>query len=333
MGTELGMEEPPMYIKRIVNRIVVLGIMTHLLAACAGQPQSLVRNLQDVQIEGGVPANAIHIVDKREAGKAEITPYLRINQDRTSSALLEGHTLVNSSGEFEIVEIAPGRFVETAGTNTMPYEGNNLRWQQPKYQFGLDIVVPLTNDLGFTVAVENSQSEDFSSLSYGIGGNIAIEERYWGAEIHGMLRAQEFNYRAEVVEVEDKQIAGNETREVYFIELDSRSLYINRSMSLTINSKHPNWIFQPFGQIEIGSQDLTKIEEDLSQPRFNSRISSAEGLEQRGGYLSVAGGFYINLESNQRILVGMRRRSFNQVENFEPIVDGFIQFTYTLGTD
>jgi|GEM_PF-3907283 len=322
-----------MHSKMILIRAALSGLIALLYAGCAAQPQSLVRNLQNVQIEGGVPANAIHIVENRQAGKAEITPYFRINQDRASSALLEGHTLVNSDGEFETVEISPGRFVEKAGTNTMPFEGNNLRWEQPKYQFGLDIVVPLTRELGFTAAVENSQSESFSSFSYGFGGNIAIEEEYWGAEIHGMLRAQEFNYSAEIVEIEDKSIAGNETRDVYFVELDSRSLYINRSMSLTINSKHPEWIFQPFGQLEIGSQDLTKIDEDLSQPIFNSRITSAEGLEQRGGYLSVAGGFYINLETNQRILVGMRRKSFNQIENFEPIVDGFIQFTYILGSD
>ncbi|MEL6823385.1 MAG: hypothetical protein AAFP70_16625, partial [Calditrichota bacterium] len=106
---------------------------------------------------------------------------------------------------------------------------------------GFDIVVPLTSGLGFTAAVESSQSETFSSLSYGLGGNIAIEEKYWGAEIHGMLRAQEFTYSAEIVEVEDKQIAGNETRDVFFIQLNSRSLYINRSMSLTLNSKHPDW--------------------------------------------------------------------------------------------
>ena len=310
-----------MKFKMALIKIVSMAILAVLQLSCVSQ-QPIIRNLQDVQLEGGM--------NNREAGKAEITPYLRINQDRTSTAQLEGHTLVNSDGEFETVEIAPGRFVEMAGTNTIPFEGNNLRWEQPKYQLGFDIVVPLTSGLGFTAAVESSQSETFSSLSYGLGGNIAIEEKYWGAEIHGMLRAQEFTYSAEIVEVEDKQIAGNETRDVFFIQLNSRSLYINRSMSLTLNSKHPDWILQPFGQIEAGSQDLTKIEEDLTEPLI-SRINNAEGLEKRGGYVSVAGGFYINIDSNQRLLVGMRRKSFNQIENFEPIVDGFIQFTYTLG--
>ncbi|MEL6823386.1 MAG: hypothetical protein AAFP70_16630 [Calditrichota bacterium] len=117
-----------MKFKMALIKIVSMAILAVLQLSCVSQ-QPIIRNLQDVQLEGGIPSNAIHIVDNREAGKAEITPYLRINQDRTSTAQLEGHTLVNSDGEFETVEIAPGRFVEMAGTNTIPFEGNNLRWE------------------------------------------------------------------------------------------------------------------------------------------------------------------------------------------------------------
>jgi len=314
----------------MLYRLFIALTLLLLNTACITR-SPVVRNLQDVKIDGSVPGSAIHIVDDRQPGKTEVTPYLRINRDRKSSTRLDGHTMVNGEGVFETIETTPEEFIEQANVNTMPYEGNNFSWEQPAYQAGIDIVVPLSKLVAFTGAFETSSINERSTYALGLGLNLAIVEKNWSGEIIGMIRTQKLYYQAEVVEVEDKSISGSETRRVRFYSLDNETLYFNPSIALTVNGRNPDWVLHPFANIEFGSLDLTRLDEHLPEDSFTAPVTSSTNLTRRDRYVGIAGGFYIKLSSSQKVLFGLRRKTFGRTDSLKPVTDGFVQFTTTFG--
>jgi len=300
----------------------VFFLLSFLLHGCVPR----ITNLQKVEVNTPPKRDSIRITENKKSSEVEIHTFFSFNEERTLKTKARGHTLVNSDGIYE-VESVPGEtfFIERAGVNTQPFEGDNFFWYVPEMQFGFDLDFALTKGFGLTggLSYASINERDFWSPNFGFA--IFSELQTWTWRIDMNTKFHQSNFTAEVIKTDDITLTGNETREVLFLTLKDQDTHNDPTLAFTLNTRRQEWPLNIFLNYTFGRQTFYDVEGDL-ETLFNEFAI----LRYSQSYNTFSAGLFKTFSKNGRILLGVRLTKYTDEKSQLSLPDAFVQYDFRL---
>lgn len=301
-----------------------IAISLFLLAACQS-PATVVTKLylQDIEVSGPINEPPIHITDSTTS-KVTITPCISFGTKNSLEGRIDGHTLVNGDGIFQIDTVYNDNnntyyFQETPGANKYQFKGNNLNWNIAEINAALDLDFKLSKSfalfLGANYAVVNQEPVWGGLFGFGI---MSLGEKS-AFRLDAGLTIQEIPYEAyTVVTVTETGPYYTESYVTGYYDVN-KTTHFNPFINLVINSANSDWLLNLFLQAGYSTQGLVDFEpedEVVHDPLFYNRVYITE--DQRGeltiGIINLTPGVYFNLGKTGKLILGARMLWISQIE-------------------
>ncbi|KUG25024.1 hypothetical protein ASZ90_005162 [hydrocarbon metagenome] len=315
-----------MVMKIILTLIIAISVLFIGCTVTTTTPK-----LQNAEQFGAVNNNTIKITNHESAGDFSVRLNVTKNLDRILSTKIEGHTMVNKNGIYEVKPIeGEDYFIETAGVNTEEFSGNNLHWNIPEFQTNFEVEVNVTPNFslyGGTTFADIDQI-DLNNFNFGLG--FFREENNWAVRLDIAGAYYETETHIDYVRVEDKPFTGDAERRVFFFNESRKENFFDLNLGVTINSKNPEWFINGFINYTFGQQSFFDIEP--TSVTFYDWLKSSEGkrFELDETYHTLSLGLYKEIESLGYLFGGVRFNKYTDSEDKLFAPNYFLQFDFQL---
>jgi len=303
-----------------INFIIIVAV---LLYGCTTQEtvKTTTIYLQEIELSGPINQSPIHISDSSETPSITFSPRFSYSVQNSVEGKIEGHTLVNGNGVFEIDTVfnpngTINHYEEVQGANRYQYKGNNLQWNIPSVTAGIDIDLKLSRNFALFGGVNYTNNNNKSLW----GGNFGLG--VYGASKKGMAfrldagaHVQSISYDAYTIEsVEITGPSATDEYVIFYHDVDE-STNLNPFIILTINSCYPDWIFNFFVNAGYSCQTLADFEPKEPDENYYDELDPFYSYREivydlRGestiGFFHLTPGLIFNFGEYTRLLVGTR---------------------------
>ena len=286
--------------------------------------------LQTVDQYGGPTRNTIKITKEEEAGDVNVRVNVSMNRDKTLNTVLDGHTLVNQAGLFEVEPMdGESYFIERAGVNILDFQGETFRWHVPEIQTNFEVEVNLSSNVSLYGGTSFSSTGKYDLNSFNFGLGFFREEGNWGIRFDVAGSVNQMTSEIEYVRIEDKEISGDETRRVYFFSESDKQKFTNLNLGLTINTKNPDWIVNGFFNYTMGHEDFFDF--TASPVTFYDWLRSSNShFQYDETYHSISLGVYKDISTLGKIIAGVGFNKYTDEEGKLFTANYFMQFDFDL---
>lgn len=313
---------------------LILTIVLCLLVSACSISQDIY--MQELDARGHVFTPPAFITDSTTAGQFRIVPFVSAGRRNTLEGSVEGHTMVNATGIYQLDTTYNGNEItlrETPGANIFSYTGKNFRWDIPDIVFGLDgdIAVSKSLSLAFGLQYSAQASEGFwgGNIGFGVhstGETMAIR---WDGGVHWTP----ISYDALTVVVTRTSVFGSSSEDVAVFHDRGQDTRFGFYSSVTANSRRPDWPLNFLLGFGFSSQRVTNYEPQTNifeAPFFSSiRVTDARA-SVRATFLHAALGAYVSPLSGQRLLFGVRWIGSTDVVDATNLFVPFVRFEILL---
>lgn len=285
-----------------------------------------ITNLQEIEVNTPPKRDSIRITENKKSADVEVRSFFSINKEKALKTKTPGHTLVNSEGIYE-VEGVPDEtiFIERAGVNTQPFEGDNFFWHVPEMQFGFDLDFALTSGFALTggLSYANINERDFWSPNFGFA--LFNELQTWAWRIDMNMKFHQSSFTAEVIKTKERRLRGNETREVSFLTIQDKDNLSNPTIMLTLNTRKQEWPLNLFVNYTAGRQTFYDVERD-----FETIFNEPAVFRYSEPYNTFSAGVFRTFSRNGRLLFGVRITKYTDEKSQLSLPDAFVQYDFRL---
>ena len=293
-------------------------------------PEKLIKtfHLQEVEARGPVNTSPIHITDSTDTPSFTFSPRFSYNTQKNLKGFVEGHTLVNSQGFFQIDTFFndDGTVIyrETPGKNNIKYEGRNLTWNTSTLTVGLDIDMKLSQHFALFTGMNYSTQKN-TNVWGGIAGlGFFSSKNNIGFRIDGGVHIQEIYYDAYTL----VSVTGSENY-ILFYHDKNKTTHLDLFVNFTFNTAYKDWAANFFINGGFTGQTLVDFEPKDLDPDFylpvppyllpvninrNVIVNDMRG-ESVASFVHFTTGVYFNVTDESRILIGSRFYFETQIEN------------------
>jgi hypothetical protein len=293
---------------------VFTGISVLLLAGCDPETITQTIYLQDIEVKGPISQPPLHITNGQKAGTVSFSPKVFINNKKSVSAQVEGHTKVNSQGFYQVDTVYnnDGTWYYTeSNVNNFTFNGDNLTWNLPDAAMGIDLDICVSNHFaisgGFNYVVQRQKSL--------IGGSVGLgfytEKEGNSTRFDAGIIWQSMSYDASSVVVTARSLSGTSSGTVDFFRDRDTENTINFFASLTYNTAFENLPVNFFISAGYFSQTIVGYEPRSTDVDFHPITNTTvikEDLrgEATAGFLNVTPGIYKDITDWSRVILGVR---------------------------
>ncbi len=304
-----------------IKTLVLLPIL--IIVGCTTTKTSL----QDIEVNSGMLNIPIRVVENKSGGDVDIHLNVLKNNTPNTSAKASGHSLVNSLGIFEVEKVEGEKYyIEHAGINVNEYEGKNVNWNTPEYSISGDLDIALSNHFVLAGGFNYHKIKDFDYWTHNISIGMFNEKATWAYRFDVGLMFNESAYSVNYVEIEDKDISGDQTRKVYFYNHHTKETYTNAYLSFTLNTRREDFPINFFFNYTIGWQTIFNFEPPIN---FTSDAGSFD-MNRTGHSLSI--GIHKNIDNTLRVLGGFRYLTYTNDGGNLNFSNAFLQVDFLLSS-
>ena len=266
--------------------------------------------LQDIDVNGPINVPPVHITNNVKPNSLTITPRISLPTTSGLDGLVEGHSLVNNQGYYQVdtVQNSDGScsFDEPSGVNTNSFRGNNLQWNLPTANATLDFDLPTSPSFSVFGGVSYSSSRNKTLWGGHAGLALFKDGPTSGIRLEGGVRWQSLFYDVSSLVVTTTSAFGSTNTYIMFYRDRYRRTHVNPSGSFTFNSKNPDWPLNLFFQASVAWQTLYNFEPRTADVVGSFFIQTTRDL--RGEYTAtlfgLTPGVYINFNGSSRLVAG-----------------------------
>lgn len=308
--------------KRLILLVSLL-IYNFLFAGCAGTSTTTITTIyqQEGSASGPVNQAPIHLTDEAQTPYFSVSPRFSYKSVQRVDAFMEGHTLVNSEGIFQVDTIFHSNgtisFRETPGANVYEYVGKNLTWDVATFTGGIDFDARLAKSFALFAGINYSSGNSKNVWGGNLGLAFLITTNNLGFRLDGGLNFQSMAYDAYTVEVVQTSSASGTYEYVVFYHDIGTSTQWDPFINFTFNTALPNWFVNFFlnagfsQQTLIGFTPETKDETLYHNYGIFGYDYHREIVEDKRGkctasYLTLTPGVFFRIGKSGRILLGVR---------------------------
>jgi hypothetical protein len=275
--------------------------------------------LQDIKVSGPVNNPPIHITSNQKAGDITVSPRITINSLNSLSGRVDGHTFVDSKGNFRVDTVFNdnNRIYVPSNQNNYEFKGKNVKWNMPNVSAAIDIDLAVSNKIalfgGLNYSVQNQT--DLIGGTAGIG--IFTDRQNYGFRLDAGISWQQMNYDASSVVVTEIKDGPSNTTYVDFFRDRNKSSDITFFGSFTYNTKLQNFPLDFFINAGYFGQSLFDFKPESMNTDFfflTKRVVDARG-EGTAAFLTITPGFYHEINDFGRIMFGIRMLKETQLES------------------
>ncbi len=306
--------------------LIVLLYFAYLFTGCSSSDAYL----QSMDVETNPIRHSIRITENRQKHDIILKPYFNFNNNKTLKTNNDQHTKVNETGEYEL-QTVPGQnyFLETEGINTNDFTGQNLFWNIPNWQGGIDIDFAASNSFALTGGFNLSKINERYLMDENIGIAFFKESESWAWRFDAILKYTEAANAFQFALVEGKSIARGETRKVYLVNDDTKNEFWNIAFLYTVNSRRRDWPLNYFFNFGIGWQTFYDLNVDTESLNLLGSYSNND-LSYNLNYFSFSAGIYKNIFDSGRLILGLRFTKYNDKDGRFFIPDMIVQYDFIL---
>ena len=313
--------------KKDLFLFVILLILIVFLLFIGCSPSTTITKiyLQDIEVSGPISQLPVHITDSTVSGII-ISPRVSFNTKKTFRGKIDGHTLVNSQGVFQIdtAKNIDGTyyFIETPDSNKYPFNGKNLTWN----------IADITASVDFDFKVSRGVA-----LFMGANYSVVNQKSLWGglAGLGLMGSGKNASYRVDlgftmqqipyeaytIVSVTQTSSLGTSSYVCDYTDIGTET-HFNPFLSLTLNSANPEWLLNIFIQAGYSTQTLADFTPETQVYRdffYYENVNITEDLrgEAMVGLINITPGISLNIGDTGRVLVGTRLNWITQTEEVD----------------
>jgi hypothetical protein len=213
--------------------------------------------LQDLNVTQGVAAPPVHLTQDSMAQTVRVSPRVTLYGSRPATGRIDGHSLVNSQGVFE-VDSTNRPFTEVRGANTNAFAGKNLTWNFPEAIVGVDVDVAFTDRFAMNGSIE---------FGLGVGnrvlnGHVGLALLIPGPKVAGRIEGGVLFTRQPITAdyLVTYEAAFSSTTEAWFQTVSGSQSSIDPYVSVTINSNMRQKVFGWFVGLGFAGQTMVSLE-------------------------------------------------------------------------
>jgi hypothetical protein len=327
------------------QRFVATTFLLSTLFFSCGETKEITLYLQDLQVNGPAMSPPIHITRDPEPNELHVMPRFSIGSIQTFTGRIDGHTMVNKNGLFQVDTIIRSDsgivFQDRGNVNTHPFRGKNLRRSFPSYSVGFDMDFGLSRGVALSLGTNYSSLDGQGLWGYRAGLGFRHHRGSVGFRIDAGWQWEELGHEALTV-VTERPLSGSVST-VAFYRDKGKTTFGRAYGSLVLHTVHPDWVVNPFFQLALTSQRLDDLKPTILEepvwvipPFFIVPATQNLVNDLRGKFSSTfvhfAPGLYFNLDENISILTGIRISVDTEVEDrsSSTIIAPFVQFDFRL---
>ena len=296
------------------------------LSSCS----SYMTQLQDVEMESMPNKSSIKITKDEEAGQFVVRGNFAFNRKNKVNTLLEGHSLVNEQGIYELESVdGEAYFIERAGVNVYPFEGDNLRWNLPDIETQFEFEYNFSKNSAIFGGTKFAESSNRSLFSYNLGLGFFREEDTWAIRFDMGAIMNQSIVKYEYVAAEDIELTDDNTRKVFLYSNEDKGSYFNPYFSLTINTRRSDWPANGFFSYILGWQNFYGISTEYSNIQEFFSIETVDYSFDEN-YNTLAGGLFTDLPEIGRLILGARYTNYTDDKDDLSFTDFFMQFDFAI---
>jgi hypothetical protein len=294
-----------------------------LFTACSGTSTTTITTIyqQEGSASGPINQAPIHVTEEAVTPYFTVSPRFSYKSAQQVSASMEGHTLINSEGIFQVDTILHSdgtiSFQETPGANTYEYVGRNLTWDIATFTGGIDFDARFTKSFAAFAGLSYSSGNSESVWGGNLGIAFLIAKSNLGLRLDAGVHVQSVAYDAYTVEVIKTSSSSGTYEYVVFYHDLGRATQWDPFINLTFNTAPENWFVNFFlnagfsQQTLIGFTPETKDEEHYHDYGIFGYDYHREIVEDKRGkstasYISLTPGLFFQVGKSGRILLGVR---------------------------
>ena len=301
--------------------------------------------VQNAEVRGPINQTTVHLTDSTETPSVTISPWFSYSTKKSMGGHIDGHSLVNEDGIFQVDTFYNGSEIiyrETPGANRYSFTGENFTWLISTVTAGLNFDLLLAK--GFAISLGVNYSSQGSKTSWGGSGGLGLfsENKGIALRVDIGLHFQSIDYDVyTLANIKEEDIFGGSEEYVLFYHDIDNSMNIDPYMNLTINTAYQDWIVNLFLNVGYSVQTLLDFEpRDIDYEWFplpylipvNTIITTDYRGQTTAGFFNFTPGIYFYLGESNRILVGTRFYFETQLNNVTPttFILPMIQFDFRL---
>ncbi len=312
------------FLKQIIFAVLIFA--ANIFTSCTSSDAYL----QSMNVETNPIRHSIRITENRQKNDIVLSPYFSFNNSKTLKTNNEQHTNVNETGEYILQTVADQNyFTETGGINTQDFTGQNLFWNLPNWQGGVDLDFAVSNSFALTGGFNISNINERYLMDENVGIAFFKESESWAWRFDANLKYTEAANLYQFALVESKQISSGETRRVYLVNDKTKNNFWNLALLYTVNSRRVDWPLNYFFNFGIGWQTFYDLNIDTKSWNLFGSYSKND-LSYNLNYLSFAAGIYKNIFDNGRLVLGIRFTKYNDSDGRLFIPDMIVQYDFVL---
>ncbi len=301
-------------------------LLVYLFTGCTSNEAYL----QTMNVETNPIRHSIRITENRQKNDIIIRPYFSFDKSTTLKTNNDQHTKVNNLGEFEINKVSNQTYyTESGGINTFEFNSENLFWNIPKWQGGVDIDFAASNSFALTGGFDLSNINERYIMDENIGIAFFKEAESWAWRFDANLKYTEAANTYQFALVESKIISSGESRRVYLVNDDIKNNFWNFAFLYTVNSRRRDWPLNYFFNFGIGWQTFYDLNIDTKSWQLSGTYSHND-LGYNLNYLTFSAGLYKNVLDNGRFVFGIRFTKYNDKDGRLFIPDMILQYDFVL---
>ncbi len=286
--------------------------------------------LQNMNVETNPIRHSIRITENRQKNDIILRPYFNFNSNKTLKTNNDQHTKVNDVGEYLIEKsVDQNYYTESGGINIYDFSGENLFWNIPNWQGGVDVDFAASNTFALTGGFNLSNINDRYLMDENVGIAFFKESESWAWRFDANLKYTEAANTYQFALVESKTITTGETRKVYLLNEKTKNSFWNFAFLYTVNSRRRDWPLNYFFNFGIGWQTFYDLNVDTKSWNLFGSYSNND-LSYNLNYLSFSTGIYKNILDSGRLVLGIRFTKYNDIDGRLFIPDMIVQYDFTL---
>ena len=290
--------------------------------------------LQDIEITGPINQPPVHVTRNVEPDALTLSPHVSIGATRRINAHVEGHSRVNAAGVFQVDTLHNSdgtlSLSEPAGMNIYEYSGENLHWDIPSAQVGLDVNLALSRGAAITGGIRYASSDNQSSLSGHAGFALLSEKERSGVRFEGGVLFNASSYEVSSLVVTQSSILNSSSTYIMFYRDRNERTSVNPYGTFTFNTNNPEWTVNIFFQGSVSWQtlyDFTPSQRSIGGPFSEINTHDLRG-EHTSAIFGVTPGLYIDAGSSGRFLAGVRVLKYDIEDQLALIPMVQVDFTW-----
>jgi hypothetical protein len=314
-----------------------------IFAGCTTTTQTLY--VQNAEVFGPINQIPIHLTDSTDTPSVTFSPWFSYSTQKNMSGHIDGHSLVNENGIFQVDTIINGSSVtyrETPGANRNSFTGENFTWYVATVNAGLNMDIALSRAFAISLGANYSSQQGKSLWGGSAGIGLFGGSKGTALRFDVGLHFQSISYDVYTVAnvKEEGLFSGTEEYVLFYHDIDN-STHFDPYIYLTFNTAHKDWVVNLFINAGYSIQTILDFEPRTVDTDwfpfpfpfpYNTTTTTDLRGETTAGFFNVTPGIYFYLGESNRILLGARFYFETQLPGVSPktIILPMVQFDFRL---